>query len=197
MIIAAVVAGLALTVGILRTADHDRRTSAPAPTAPVVSAVPSVAPAPSAVPAPSGHAASGSAEPSLPSEPVEEGAGADGSARDAGPDSTGQDAADRRAWEPVATGFGRAFTAVHSGDATPAWQARLRPYVTAAVDKQLATVDVGNVPRGRFDGLDVLDASTEQVTVQATYDPGWALVLYLVSDGHHDWKVYRYDRLEQ
>jgi hypothetical protein len=69
--------------------------------------------------------------------------------------------------------------------------------VTVAVDKQLATVDVGNVPRGRFDGLDVLDSSDEQVSVQATYSPGWALVLYLNSDGHDHWKVYRYDRLEQ
>ncbi|GAA3624361.1 hypothetical protein [Microlunatus ginsengisoli] len=131
------------------------------------------------------------------SEPVDEGAGEDASAtdaRDTGP--TAGDTAERRRWEPVAIGFSRAFTTI-GGDTTTTWRARLRPYVTDAVDKQLATVDVANVPQGHFDGVDVLDVSDEQVTVQATYRPGWALVLYLVSDGHDHWKVYRYDRLEQ
>jgi len=148
-------------------------------------------------------ARSASTTPSVPSGtgPVTEGAdGSDastGGGSDAGPDGDAVPAADRRYWEPVASGFGRAFSTVRRGDTTAVWRARLRPYVTVAVDKQLATVDVGNVPRGRFDGLDVLDSSDEQVSVQATYSPGWALVLYLNSDGHDHWKVYRYDRLEQ
>ena len=190
-LVAAGLVAVALTVGIVRTVTHDQQ-NPPATAAPVVTPAPTRLAAPSASPVPS--------VPADP-EPVTEGAddagASTGAGSDAGPDGDAAPAADRRYWEPVAAGFGQAFTTVRRGDTTAAWRARLRPYVTVAVDKQLATVDVGNVPQGRFDGLDVLDSSDEQVTVQATYSPGWALVLYLNSDGHDHWKVYRYDRLEQ
>ncbi len=196
-VVAAGLVAVALTVGIVRTVAHDQQD-------PPATAPPVVTPAPTVLAAPSMSTIStASTSPSVATgaEPVTEGAdGSDASAgvgSDAGPDGDAAAAADRRYWEPVADGFGRAFTTVRRGDTTADWQARLRPYVTVAVDKQLATVDVANVPQGRFDGLDVLDSSDEQVTVQATYSPGWALVLYLNSDGHDHWKVYNYDRLEQ
>ena len=190
-LLAAGLVAVAVTVGIVRTVTHDQQ-NPPATAAPVVTPPPTRLAAPSASPVPS--------VPADP-EPVTEGAddagASTGAGSDAGPDDDAAPAADRRYWEPVAAGLGQAFTTVRRGDTTAVWRARLRPYVTVAVDKQLATVDVGNVPQGRFDGLDVLDSSDEQVTVQATYSPGWALVLYLNSDGHDHWKVYRYDRLEQ
>jgi hypothetical protein len=218
-VVAAGLVALALTVGIIRTVTDSSGTAAP-PTNTASAhpawgnspARPSNGPA-SATAAPTANASSrpaislpppaASASPgkAATTEPVDEGAGdPDGSAlagRDTGPDESAADATGGRIWEPVAAGFGRAFTTVGTRDTTATWRARLRPYVTAAVDKQLATVDVGNVPEGRLDGLDLLEGSDEQVTVQATYTPGWALVLYLISDGTDEWKVYRYDRLEQ
>ena len=149
------------------------------------------------LPAPS--SSTGPAAPT-PSEPVDEGGGDDttlGPGRDTGPGQTPDPAQAAARWRPVATGFAEAFTTVRHGDTTNTWRHRLSPYVTAAVDQQLGTVDVANVPSGRFAGLDVLQSSDEQISVQASYDPGWALVLYLVSDGNNHWKVSGYDRLEQ
>ena len=191
-VVATVLVATAVVVGVVRSLAHDEPSSAPAPPPVVVTAAPSVLPA---------SPRSESSAVSTPAEPVDEGAGeaapTSGAGRDTGPAEDSGAGADRRRWEPVAVGFARSFTAVEDGETTDTWRNRLRPYVTKAVTEQLAGVDVSNVPEGRFDGLDLLESSDEQVSVQATYSPGWALVLYLISDGNDHWKVYRYDRLEQ
>ncbi|WP_344807693.1 hypothetical protein [Microlunatus ginsengisoli] len=194
---AAVLVVAALGVGVAHTMAGGHTDPGVTTPAPMVPAVPTTAP-PAAVTSPSAPAPSGAV--SAVAEPVNEGAGDDTSGtdagRDAGPSDPGAGSGEPH-WRPIAAGFAAAFTTVRSGDTTDRWRARLRPYVTAAVDKRLATVDVANVPARRFDGLDVLDASDEQISVQATYTPGRALVLYLVSDGNNQWKVSGYDRLEQ
>ena len=195
VIIAAVVVLAALGIGVARSINHQPATPDGSAPQPVVTVAPSDLPAPSSSTGPAA---------STPSEPVDEGGdGGDddgnlGPGRDTGPDGQTADPAQIQAqWRPVATGFAQAFTTVHRGDSTTSWRHRLSPYVTAAVDQQLGTVDVSNVPSGQFSGLDVLQSSDEQISVQASYDPGWALVLYLVPDGNNHWKVSGYDRLEQ
>jgi len=103
------------------------------------------------------------------------------------------------AWRPVAETFARNFTNVSGG--ADKWRTRLignprRPYVTTDVAKQLATVNIANVPRGRYDSCEPLKTSAYEAAVKVTYREGWALVLYLITDGTR-WQVYAYDRWEQ
>ena len=102
------------------------------------------------------------------------------------------------AWGPVADRFARNFTNTRGG--AEKWRQRLagdpaHPDVTTAVVKQLATVDVRNVPDGRYEGREVLKSSDYDLAVKVTYREGWAMVLYLVTDGTH-WQVFAYDKWE-
>ena len=103
------------------------------------------------------------------------------------------------AWRPVVENFGRSFTNTSGGAAK--WRARLigdpqHPYVTADVTKQLATVDPANVPGGRYEGYEVQKSSEYDAAVRVNYREGWAMVLYLITDGTN-WQVYAYDRWQQ
>lgn len=114
-------------------------------------------------------------------------------------DHASDDGENEAAWRPVVENFGRNFTNTAGGDAK--WRARLvgdpkKPYVTAEVTKQLSTVDVARVPKGRYDSYEPLKTSAYEVAVKVTYREGWALVLYLITDGTA-WQVYAYDKWEQ
>ena len=117
-------------------------------------------------------------------------------AHDASPGATpySQTADARRQWEPVATGFGRAFTATKSKDAKK-WRASLAPFVTAKVRSQLTTVDLDNVPAGKFTGIEAAEYGEEKVAVFVHYNTGLTLVTYLILDGD-SWRIYAYDRWE-
>lgn len=103
-------------------------------------------------------------------------------------------APERAGWAPAAAGFARNFTRVDDGAA--AWRQRLDHYVVPAVREQIATVDLADVPRGRYASSEAVDCDPYQVAVQAFYAEGWSLVLYLIIDDGR-WRVYRYDRFEQ
>lgn len=97
-------------------------------------------------------------------------------------------------WEPAVLGFARNFTNT-TGGGRP-WQARLAPFVAPAVRDQLAGIDVSKVPAGRYDSYEVLTPGAYQLAVKTTYREGWALVLYVTSDGN-TWRITAYDRWEQ
>jgi hypothetical protein len=117
-------------------------------------------------------------------------------AHDASPGATlySQTEAARRQWQPVATGFGHAFTRTE-GRRPAEWRSGLRPYVTEAVGDQLAIVDVDHVPDGDFSGLEVAEYGEDKVAVYLHYDTGLTLVGYLIDDGSR-WRLYAYDRWE-
>lgn len=109
------------------------------------------------------------------------------------------DVDNEQAWKPVVTNFGRQFTNTTGGNRP--WRTRLvgdpnRPYVTDAVAKQLATVDVDNVPAGHYDSYQVVKTSTLEVAVKIDYHEGWSTILYLNTDGT-TWQISAYDRYEQ
>jgi hypothetical protein len=119
---------------------------------------------------------------------------------DAGPDPSGalpysQTAEARRGWEPVVQGFARNFTKADP-DQPKAWRSRLARFSTAAVRKELGEVDVTNLPTGRYTDYEVLRYDDEEVAAAVSYDEGWSMVLYVIFNGE-DWRVYRYDRLEE
>lgn len=95
-------------------------------------------------------------------------------------------------WRPVAAGFGRAFTAT-TGKTAAEWRAGIAPYVTAAVQEQLATVDPANVPRARLASVEPAEYGEDKVAVQLHYNTGLTLIAYLIIDGS-TWRVYAYDR---
>lgn len=102
-------------------------------------------------------------------------------------------------WKAVVTNFGRNFTDTRGG--STAWRKRLignpaRPYVTTAVAKQLATVDVDNVPAGHYNSYAIVKTSSLEVAVQVDYTEGWSMILYLNTDGTN-WQIYAYDRYEE
>ena len=102
-------------------------------------------------------------------------------------------------WGPVVDRFSRNFTRVDGG--TKKWRQRLigrasAPDVTPAVAKQLATVDVRRVPKGRYEHREILQSSAYNLAVGIQYSEGWGMVLYLQTDGV-DWQIYAYDRWEQ
>ena len=124
----------------------------------------------------------------LPSSEVE--------AHDASPGATPYSQTDeaRRDWEPVATGFGKAFTTTKGKDAA-AWRASLAPFVTDKVKDQLATVALANVPDGTFDSIEPAEYGEDKIAVFVHYDTGLTLVTYLILDGT-SWRIYAYDRWE-
>lgn len=125
---------------------------------------------------------------SLPSSEVD--------AHDANPGATpySQTAEARRQWEPVATGFGRAFTSTKGKNAKE-WRASLAGFVTAKVRSQLTTVDLANVPAGKFAGIEAAEFGEDKVAVFIHYDNGLTLVTYLILDTN-SWRIYAYDRWE-
>jgi hypothetical protein len=117
-------------------------------------------------------------------------------AHDASPGATPFSQTDeaRSQWTPVATGFGRAFTATE-GKTAAEWRASLAPFVTKKVRDQLATIDVRNVPKGTFTGIEPADYGEDKVAVFLHHDSGLTLVAYLIMDGA-SWRIYAYDRWE-
>ncbi|GAA3707259.1 hypothetical protein GCM10022204_26450 [Microlunatus aurantiacus] len=102
------------------------------------------------------------------------------------------------AWGPVVDRFATNFTNTDGGK--KAWRQRLignpaAPNVTTDVAKQLDTVDIRNVPDGRYEGREVLKSSDYDLAVKVTYREGWAMVLYLITDGT-GWQIYAYDKWE-
>jgi hypothetical protein len=100
------------------------------------------------------------------------------------------------AWGPVVDTFARNFTNTRGG--VTDWRRRLtgnphKPDVTTEVAGQLKTVDLRNVPEGHYSGRQILKSGDYDLAVKVTYREGWALVLYLVTDGT-TWQVYAYDR---
>lgn len=122
------------------------------------------------------------------------------SAGDAGDEdhASGPAEVQEAAWGPVADRFAKNFTNTDGGK--KAWRQRLigdpaAPDVTTDVAKQLDTVDIRNVPDGRYDSREVLKSSDYDLAVKVTYREGWAMVLYLITDGT-GWQVYAYDKWE-
>lgn len=106
------------------------------------------------------------------------------------------DVDNEQAWKPVVTNFGRNFTNTVGGNR--AWRNRLivdpaNAYVTTAVAKQLATVEIDNVPAGHYDSYQPVKTTTLDVAVKVDYTEGWSMILYLNTDGTH-WQIYAYDR---
>lgn len=102
------------------------------------------------------------------------------------------------AWGPVADRFARNFTNTTGG--ARAWRQRLignpaHPDVTTEVSDQLKTVAVSNVPAGHYTGRQLVKSSAYEVAVKVTYREGWAMVLYLITDGTR-YQVYAHDRWE-
>ena len=103
-------------------------------------------------------------------------------------------------WAPVVDNFGRNFTNTKGG--SQKWRQRLigpsttSPYVTTEVADQLKTVDTRNVPDGRYASHELLKSSAYQIAVKIDYDEGWAMVLYLITDGTN-WQIYAYDKWEE
>ena len=108
-----------------------------------------------AQPAPPSSQAQTTADPTVPAtEPAAENGptalpSSEVEAHDASPGATPYSQTDeaRRHWGPVATGFGKAFTATHGKNAAQ-WRDSLAPFVTGNVSDQLATVALANVPDG-------------------------------------------------
>lgn len=98
-------------------------------------------------------------------------------------------------WRLVAERFGRNFTNVAGG--AELWRSRLAGpgdrYVTGSLAKQLATVDVTNVPGGDYAGVRVIKDATYDLTVEVRYRQGWSLELSLITDGTR-WQIYDYGR---
>jgi hypothetical protein len=102
---------------------------------------------------------------------------------------------ERPQWEPAVLGFAKNFTTTNGRDAAK-WRERLTPYVAPAVRDQLAEVDPEKVTEGRYRSYELLETGNYQIAAKITYREGWALVLYVTSDGH-DWRVTAYDKWEQ
>lgn len=102
------------------------------------------------------------------------------------------------AWAPAVDNFARNFTYTTGG--AKKWRQRLignpkRPYVTTEVAEQLATVDIRNVPDGHYDSREIVTSSTYEIGVKVTYREGWAMILYLITDGTR-YQIYAYDEWE-
>ena len=121
-------------------------------------------------------------------------------AGDAGDDHGSDPALDQEAaWKPVVEHFARSFTDTRGG--AQQWRTRITdgrtpPYVTEEVASQLATVEIGNVPKGTYQDYEALKTSAYDVAVRVDYREGWSMVLYLNTDGT-TWQVYTYDKYEE
>ena len=120
-------------------------------------------------------------------------------AGDAGEDDEAPPETQEALWAPVVDNFGRNFTNTTGG--TQKWRQRLigpttSPYVTTEVADQLKTVDTRNVPDGRYTSHELLKSSAYEIAVKIDYREGWAMVLYLITDGTN-WQIYAYDKWEE
>lgn len=52
-----------------------------------------------------------------------------------------------------------------------------------------------NVPEGRYESRELLKSSDYDLAIKVNYDTGWAMVLYLITDGTN-WQIYAYDEWE-
>lgn len=101
-------------------------------------------------------------------------------------------------WGPIADRFARNFVNTKGGHTK--WRKRLihdsaNPDVTAQVAEQLETVDVRKVPRGNYEGRELVSESEFEIGVKVNYRQGWAMVLWLVTDGN-GWEISAYDEWE-
>ncbi|MDN5762645.1 MAG: hypothetical protein L0H41_10060 [Microlunatus sp.] len=124
------------------------------------------------------------------------------SAGDAGDDEdheSGPAEVQEAAWGPVADSFATNFTNTTGG--VKKWRQRLigdpaKPDVTTEVAAQLETVDIRNVPDGHYESRETVKSSDYDLAVKVDYREGWAMVLYLITDGTN-WQIYAYDKWEQ
>jgi len=178
--VAASLAAVLVVVLLQRPQPRAETSTGPAGTAPTTSAT-------QTPPTPTAQVSDGGPG-QLPSSEVD--------AHDASPGATpySQTEEARRQWEPIAAGFGRAFTTT-KGLTAGQWRARLAPYVTGKVREQIATVDLRNVPEGEYVGTEPAEYGEDKVAVYVHYDSGLTLVTYLILDGN-GWRIYAYDRWE-
>lgn len=102
---------------------------------------------------------------------------------------------EKPSWEPVLLGFAKNFANTDDRNAAR-WRQRLAPHVAPAVRDQLGEVDPSKIPAGQYRDYELLKAGSYQLAVKVNYREGWALILYVTSDGHR-WKVTAYDRWEE
>lgn len=126
-------------------------------------------------------------------------AGDAGDASDAGEGDEAPPETQEALWAPVVDNFGRNFTDTTGG--TQKWCQRLTgpnssSYVTTEVADQLKTVDTRNVPDGRYTSHELLKSSAYEIAVKIDYREGWAMVVYLITDGTN-WQIYAYDKWEE
>ena len=145
---------------------------------------------------PSTHTVPGQTPSTAPAVPTETSYNPD--AGDAGEDENAPAETQEAVWAPVVDHFGRNFTNVTGG--APLWRQRLigpktSPYVTTEVAEQLKTVDIRNVPEGHYSSHELVKSSTYEIAVKIDYREGWAMVLYLITDGT-SWQIYAYDKWE-
>jgi hypothetical protein len=98
----------------------------------------------------------------------------------------------RRQWEPTVQGFALAYPDT-SGLSRKEWLANLRPYLQRPVLDALAGTDLDKVPHGHYAGYQPLKVADEAITIRVTYQEGWALVLYLATDGDRTWSINAFD----
>lgn len=201
VLVAVAVVAVAVVIGVVRSSGltSDPATSSASPPPTVVAAPASPVPANSSATGGGGQPTSeeprvGDWPSQTPLDPTNTSVSpAPGATVDGLPESGAE--ASRRQWEPVVTGFGRHFTAT-SGKSTKTWSKDLRRYVTVALADQLAEVDITKVPSGHFDSVEVLEYRDGQVIVEVVYREGWALALWVTSDGDQTWRINSYARLE-
>lgn len=136
--------------------------------------------------------------PAAPSPSIS-GPSVDPNAGDGGEDENAPPETQEPLWGPVVDNFSRSFTNTRGGKDD--WRDRLvgnpaRPNVTTAVADQLKTVDVRRVPKGHYDGHELVKEGPYEIGVKVDYREGWAMVLYLITDGT-TWQVYAYDKWEE
>ena len=98
----------------------------------------------------------------------------------------------RRQWEPTVQGFALAYPDTARLTAKQ-WRANLRPFLDRPVLDALANTDLDKVPHGHYAGYQLLKAADEAITVQITYQEGWALMLYLAANGDKTWSISALD----
>lgn len=184
-LVVAVLVGLVLRFWPVVTADEPLpETPPPVASASPTPSLPSGPPTPVPAPEPTGEG--GDPEPGVTAGPG-----------DASPGATPFSATEqaRARWEPVVVGFAKNFPRTEGQDAA-SWRAGLKPYATSAVQQDLATVDLAEVPVGTYASYEVLEYEETQLAARVTYAEGFSLVLYVISEGN-DWRVYQYDRYEE
>ncbi len=110
-------------------------------------------------------------------------------------DEAGPPETQEEAWAPVVDSFAENFTRTTGGKEK--WRQRLigdpkQPHVTTEVAKQLATVDIRNIPKGHYESREIVESGPFRLAVGVYYDEGWAMLLWLSTDGIR-WEIDAYD----